>query len=134
VGACDFVAASKKYDALMVGNNGLLEMNGRAVFELCATEVPESIRRTAQLNAIALDDIDRFVVHQGSKYIVDTIAARIGAKSRTPFDAGDYGNTVSSSVPIAFARTVMPEDDAVLISGFGVGLSIATTLLKRAGN
>lgn len=133
VGAADFVAASKKHEALRVRSDGLLEMNGRAVFELCATEVPESIRRTAQLNEVALDDVDRFVLHQGSKYIVDTIAARIGAKSRTPFDAADYGNTVSSSVPIAFARTVMPEDGTVMISGFGVGLSIATTLLKRAG-
>jgi 3-oxoacyl-[acyl-carrier-protein] synthase-3 len=130
-GAFDFVAASKKHDALAVRDNGMLYMNGRTVFDLCATEVPESIRRTATLNKVTLADIDRFVLHQGSKFIVDTIAARLNVQGRAPFDATDYGNTVSSSIPIAFARTVTPQDKVVMISGFGVGLSIASTVLKR---
>ncbi|MBN9007097.1 MAG: ketoacyl-ACP synthase III [Rhizobiales bacterium] len=130
----DFVTTGDKRDALIVRDNGLLHMNGRAVFEFCATAVPESIRRTAQSNGITLDDIDRFVLHHGSKFIVDTIAARLGINGRAAFDATDFGNTVSSSVPVAFARNVCADDNTVLISGFGVGLSIASAILRRAGH
>ncbi len=131
IGRFDFVAATGQRDALSVQADGLLHMNGRAVFDFSATAVPASIRRTAELNGIALAEIDRFVLHQGSRYIVGTIATRLGVRDRTPFDAANYGNTVSSSIPIALARAVAASDRSVLISGFGVGLNVASTLLRR---
>jgi 3-oxoacyl-[acyl-carrier-protein] synthase III len=131
LGRFDFVAATGHREALSVGPDDRLHMNGRAVFEFSATAVPASIRRTAELNGVALAEIDRFVLHQGSRFIVDTIATRLGVRDRAPFDAADCGNTVSSSIPIALARALAPADRIVLISGFGVGLNVASTLLRR---
>jgi 3-oxoacyl-[acyl-carrier-protein] synthase-3 len=131
LGRFDFVAETARRAALAVQPDGRLQMNGRAVFDFCATAVPASIRRTAEANGVPLDQVDRFVLHQGSRFIVDTIAARLGAADRTPFDAADYGNTVSSSIPIALARAVAAGDQAVILSGFGVGLNVASTLLRR---
>jgi 3-oxoacyl-[acyl-carrier-protein] synthase-3 len=131
IGRFDFFAATGQREALSVGPENRLHMNGRAVFDFSATAVPASIRRTAELNGVALAEIDRFVLHQGSRFIVDTIATRLGVRDRTPFDATDCGNTVSSSIPITLARSVAPTDRIVLISGFGVGLNVASALLRR---
>ena len=132
LGRSDFGSIGRGRRALEVSEAGNLAMNGRGVFDFSATSVPASIQRTAELNEIGLDEVDRFILHQGSRYIVDTIAKRLGVFDRAPFDAAEYGNTVSSSIPIALARAVDPSDRLVMISGFGVGLSWATTLLRRA--
>ena len=132
LGRSDFGSIGRSRRALELNEAGNLAMNGRGVFDFSATSIPASIQRTAELNEIGLAAVDRFILHQGSRYIVDTIAKRLGVLDRTPFDAAEYGNTVSSSIPIALARAVDPSDRLVMISGFGVGLSWATTLLRRA--
>jgi 3-oxoacyl-[acyl-carrier-protein] synthase-3 len=133
LGKFDFGTDATLSAALQVGDEGRLHMNGRAVFNFCALQVPESIKRTLGRNGVALDQVDRIVLHQGSKYIVDTIAGRLGVPEKTGFYAGDYGNTVSSSIPIILADEVQPTDRRVVICGFGVGLAWATTLLERLG-
>ncbi|EAK5890364.1 3-oxoacyl-[acyl-carrier-protein] synthase III C-terminal domain-containing protein [Campylobacter lari] len=46
-------------------------------------------------------NIDHFIFHQGSKYIVDTIRQRLKLdKNKALFGANFYGNTISSSIPI----------------------------------
>ena len=131
IGRFDFGSRGELRDTLCVREDGLLFMNGRAVFQFSAKEVPDSIRRTLALNGLTLDSIDRFVLHQGSKAIIDAVGKRLGIEDRTGFTAESFGNTVSSSVPIAFARDVKAEDRRVVVSGFGVGLSWATTVLER---
>jgi 3-oxoacyl-[acyl-carrier-protein] synthase-3 len=42
----------------------------------------------------------------------------------------DVGNTVSSSIPIALESVIDKKYKRILISGFGVGLSWATNILK----
>ena len=90
-----------------------------------------SIERCLQLNGIGMTDIDRVVLHQGSKFIVDTLAARIGAKEATGFFAADYGNTISSSIPLILEQNLEQSDRRVLLCGFGVGLCWATTVLEK---
>ena len=111
-----------------------LEMNGRTVFTFSATAVPPAIEKTLADNGLTIDDIDCVLLHQGSKFIVDTIAKRLGAEEKTGFHAGEYGNTVSSSIPILLARNVPDDANCVLLSGFGVGLSMGCTVLKRVNH
>jgi 3-oxoacyl-[acyl-carrier-protein] synthase III len=132
IGRCDFGTQGQQRENLMVGADGKLRMNGRGVYNFSATEVPASIQRTLAMNGLALADIDRFILHQGSRYLVETIAKRLGISDRTEICAQDYGNLVSSSVPVAFAECVKEADRRVLLSGFGVGLSWATTVVTRA--
>jgi 3-oxoacyl-[acyl-carrier-protein] synthase III len=132
IGRFDFGTAGEFADSLSVRPNGKLAMNGRSVFNFVATEVPQSIQRTLDRNALTMADIDRVVLHQGSRYIVDTLANRLGAREKVQFCCDQYGNTVSSSIPIILASKMAPSDRRVIISGFGVGLSWATTVLERA--
>jgi 3-oxoacyl-[acyl-carrier-protein] synthase-3 len=117
----------------IVCKDGMLFMNGRAIFNFAAKYIPTDIQRIAELNGLQVDDIARFIFHQGSKYIIDTIIQRAKLKAdRVAYDIYDYGNTVSSSIPIILEKE---EKDAVntniMLSGFGVGLSWASVLLKR---
>ena len=129
-----FGTAGKHRQALHVNDDRTLVMNGRTVFTFSATAVPPAITRTLAVNDVSLDDVDCFLLHQGSKYIVDTIAKRLGVTDRTAFHAGDYGNTVSSSLPILLADVVPDDAETILISGFGVGLSLGCTILRRVND
>lgn len=129
-----FGTAGKHHAALRVKDDRKLEMNGRTVFTFSATAIPPAIKRTLAENRLELEDVDCFLLHQGSKYIVDNIAKRLGVADRAAFHAGDYGNTVSSSLPILLAENVPQEANTILLSGFGVGLSLGCTILRRTND
>jgi 3-oxoacyl-[acyl-carrier-protein] synthase-3 len=90
--------------------------------------VPGSIERVLAANEVAKEEVDAFVLHPGSKYIVDTIHARLKLPP-VGFPA-PYGNTVSSSVPLMLSDMDPNTARIVVVSGFGVGLSWATTVLR----
>lgn len=115
--------------------DGKLVMNGRGVFNFAATYVPKDVRGLLERQNVDLSSVDLFIFHQGSRYIIDTIAKQLRLdRSRVPFDIYDYGNTVSSSIPLILEREMInPANKLVAISGFGVGLSWASTLLRRCG-
>jgi 3-oxoacyl-[acyl-carrier-protein] synthase-3 len=117
-------------------NDGRLFMNGRTVFNFAAKHVPNDVAKNLQKNSLVLADIDCFVFHQGSRYIVDTIANRLGVpQDKARFYAADYGNTVSSSIPIILAEEMKNKlNQSILLSGFGLGFSWASTILKRLEN
>lgn len=113
--------------------NGKLYMNGRAIFDFAARYVPRDISLLLLKNGLTIEEIDLFLFHQGSKYIVDTISKRLKInKTRSPFLASEYGNTVSSTIPVMLATFLAAEEiKNIVISGFGVGLSWASTILER---
>ena len=110
-----------------------LHMNGREIFNFAARTVPGDIQKVLELNNIEIEDIDRFLLHQGSKFIIDFLIKRIGLeKEKTPYAIKNYGNTVSSSIPIMLKECIGDNSiKNILISGFGVGLSWASGILTR---
>ena len=106
-------------------------MNGKRIARLASTVVPDSIRATLTANGLTLADVDEVLLHQGSRYIVETIGDTLGARDRTHFYAAEYGNLVSSSLPVVLAQNVGDEARRVVLCGFGVGLAWATTVLTR---
>lgn len=110
---------------------GKLSINGRAVFNFSATVVPGNIRAMLAANGLSVDEIDYFALHQGSRYIVETIRKRLGIpENKAPFVAADYGNTVCSSIPLILSA-VGAGPRRIAIAGFGVGLSWASSVLYR---
>lgn len=121
-------------------NDGTLFMNGRAVFNFTATEVPNNIKTTLAVNGLETKDIDYFFLHQGSKFIVETIANRLGVGlERVPFWSSRYGNTVSSSIPMMLSEVLNDSEYSpqqfgkLVLSGFGLGLSWASTVIQYKG-
>ena len=128
-----FGSDGSKKEGIIVKEDGLVKMNGRAVFTFTVRVIPNSIRRMLEKNEITLKNIDRFLLHQGSLHIVNTIADTLGVpREKCPFYSADYGNTVSSSVPMILAQEFNNQEMKVaVLAGFGVGLSWASTLIFR---
>lgn len=128
----DFGSKGAGYKNLI--NENALYMNGRAVFNFTAATVPISINKLLEKLALTKEEVDRWYLHQGSKYIVDTITTRLGLESeKVVFGMYDYGNTVSSSIPLLLSNDIenIQTGQKMGLSGFGVGLSWASTILKK---
>jgi len=126
-----FGTSGKDYKELICEDK--LYMNGRAVFNFSATTIPKHIKTLLEKNKLTDDSIDKYVLHQGSKYIVDTIRKRLEVdKIKVPFKMYEYGNTVSSSIPFILEKEIENCDNKrFVISGFGVGLSWGSGILER---
>ena len=109
-----------------------LKMNGRAVFNFAATFVPKQIENYLETNKVKKEDVDLYLLHQGSAFIVETIARKLGVdREKCPKDIRYTGNTVSSSIPLLLSKYIGRANlNKILLSGFGVGLSWATTVLE----
>lgn len=109
-----------------------LQMDGRAVFNFAATTIPKHIEAFLQEFNLSKDEVDKFLFHQGSKYIVDTLAKRLGLEPRKfDFLAQNYGNVVSSSLPLMLESLWEEKMDKILMCGFGTGGSYASSILTK---
>ncbi|EPD5574681.1 3-oxoacyl-[acyl-carrier-protein] synthase III C-terminal domain-containing protein [Vibrio parahaemolyticus] len=112
-----------------------LYMNGGEVFNFAIKTEPQAITDILELSGKTMDDIDYLFFHQANQYIISNIVRRIKApKDKAPSDIVSlYGNQSSASIPCAISHTlggtVSPVRD-VILSGFGVGLSWASSILS----
>lgn len=132
VGKFNFGTYGKSFESLILRNNQL-EMKGRNIFNFVAKKVPEDINSLLRKNELKIEDVDIFIFHQASKYLIDTLIKRMNLdKNKVPFDIKSYGNTVSSSIPIVLKKFINAKAiEKIIISGFGVGLSWSSTVLTK---
>jgi 3-oxoacyl-[acyl-carrier-protein] synthase-3 len=109
-------------------------MNGRAILNFLLTRVPRSVESCLAKNGIDRNEIDFFVFHQASRYLLETLRDRMGLiPDRVPINLSQTGNTVSSTIPLVLESLLKQgrfSSANVLISGFGVGLSWASNLIR----
>lgn len=129
---------TKKIQADFSGNQRTLEdiqMNGFAVWKFISRTVPEQIATLLKRNNLYVDDIDMFGFHQASKLTLDSLIKVLKIQSEKVYMNLDrVGNTVSASIPIALKDAeingYLKKGDLVLLSGFGVGLSWGSLIMK----
>lgn len=108
-----------------------LFMNGRAIFNFMMSRIPNDILKCLSLNELAMEDIDKFVFHQANLFMLESLMKKLKIDEHKMVIAmRDIGNTVSSSIPIALESIIDKKYGRILISGFGVGLSWGTNILK----
>jgi len=112
-----------------------IHMNGFSVWHFISKVVPLQINRLLERNSIAISDVDLFVFHQASKLTLDSLVKVLGIpKNKMFINLDRVGNCVSASIPIALkdAETEgrLKKGDLVLLSGFGVGLSWGTAVIR----
>jgi len=156
IGKCDFGINSTGYDALIINSghaskpiasynkitpsldlpyeNYRLEMKGRKIFNYVMQEVPQSISKTLKLNKLKIEDIDYFALHQGSEYMLNNLIKYLQIDNNKVLkNLQNVGNTVSSSIPILLSDLLKKNNQFegfILISGFGVGFSWGSSILK----
>jgi 3-oxoacyl-[acyl-carrier-protein] synthase III len=117
------------------GKSNFLFMDGREIFKFSITIVPQSVNEILFRNNLSTKHIKYFVFHQANKYMLQEIQKKLNIEnSQMVIDMEDYGNTVSSTIPIAYknlcSKNKLTKDDLVIFSGFGVGLSWGTILYR----
>jgi 3-oxoacyl-[acyl-carrier-protein] synthase-3 len=113
-----------------------LFMDGPSIFSFTLRVVPKMLKALFAKTNLNIDDIDMFIFHQANKFMLDNLRRQ----SKIPeekfiIDMEDFGNTVSSTIPIALANAknkgVLKNNQTVMLVGFGVGLSWAACLMKN---
>lgn len=110
-----------------------VEMNGKQVFKHMVRYAADSAVSALQRAGLALDDVSAVLAHQANQRILDTVADRLGADPALFTSVIEHtGNTSAASVPLALEHAVatgqVQPGDAIVLMGFGGGLSWATTV------
>ena len=127
----NFFSDTSEYDSINKFNNKLF-MNGRSVMKFAENYVVKEIQNLLKKNKLKIDDIDKFYLHQGSKHIIKTLTKQLNLdEKKVPISIKNIGNTVSSSIPILLEKSTFRKNKNSILCGFGVGLSIATCLIKK---
>ena len=116
-------------------NSKNIYMNGAKVALFAIKRVPESISEILKKTNNKINNVDKFIFHQASKYVLDKIYRILKINKKKVFENyKNFGNTTSSSIPIALklasSKKLLKNNDKLILCGFGVGLSWATVLLK----
>ena len=130
------------YDKLIIYNSGIkkdegkssyIYMDGREIFKFSTRVVPNSVNQLLERNNLNKSDIKYFIFHQANKYMLNEIKNRLElTDEQMVIDMENYGNTVSSTIPIAYKNLLqngkLQQGDKIVFCGFGVGLSWASCL------
>lgn len=110
-------------------------MVGREVFKFATRVVDESIRQTASMAGINVDDLTLIIPHQANQRIIDYVARKLEVdSSRFMTNLEHYGNTSAASIPIALCEALEQErikqNDYIALVGFGGGLTWAAMIIQ----
>ena len=113
-------------------------MDGSKTFEFSITTVPAHLRGFMEHEGVTPDDVNALVLHQANRQIVENVTANAGFPPEKAFSEtfSNYGNLACASVPAALCDmfgAAGKAGDLVLMSGFGVGLSWASCLMRGEG-
>ena len=121
--------------ALVKRQDAPLFMDGRKIFNFVLREGTLTIKKCLEANSLSIEDVDKYLFHQASLYMIKNLAYRLGLPpEKVPFTSQEYGNTVSSSIPILLQDAFPPPYSCkcIFLGGFGVGLSGAAMPIFRA--
>jgi len=78
------------------------EMNGRAVFKLAVSRMPQAVRELCAKQHLAVGDIDLLIAHQANLRISEGVQKALGLPDERVYNnIQKYGNTTAATIPIA---------------------------------
>jgi 3-oxoacyl-[acyl-carrier-protein] synthase-3 len=110
-------------------------MDGRAVFKLAVTRMPEVTREVLGRCGYTTEDLDLLIMHQANLRINEASQKALGLPNeKVHNNIQKYGNTTSGTLPIAFheARELgkAPEGALVAFTALGAGLHWGSVLMR----
>ncbi len=114
---------------------GPLRMQGKEVFRRAVRIMIESSRRAMDRAGVTADEIALMVPHQANVRIIESANKKLGIPmERTAMVLEHTGNTSAASIPLALADAAdagrLAPGDAVLLTGFGAGMSWGSAVLR----
>nr|WCH58118.1 beta-ketoacyl-acyl carrier protein synthase III [Cystoclonium purpureum f. stellatum] len=112
-----------------------IKMNGKEVYKFAVSQVPISILTCLNSLNILPEDIDWLLLHQANERILHAVANRLSINlNKIISNLSKYGNTSAASIPLALDEALnnkqIKQNDIIVISGFGAGLTWGTVVIK----
>lgn len=114
-----------------------MEMDGLEVFRYSAQYVPKNIQQLFTFSGQQIDSLDALVCHQANRLINESIRKALKCpEDKCLYSLDLFGNTSSASIPATLvARLPGNRNDLkLLVSGFGVGFSIASGIITLSSS
>ena len=136
------------YDNLIVRNGGgrnrinkedeagnCLYMNVQNIFTFTVEKIPVLVKEILEKNNLTENDVDYYIFHQANAHILRRQREILDIpEEKFYINLEKYGNTVSSTIPIALKDALetgkVKRGQKVMLIGFGVGLSWGATIVE----
>nr|WP_295972556.1 beta-ketoacyl-ACP synthase III [uncultured Bacillus sp.] len=110
-------------------------MNGREVFKFAVRQMAESCVNVLEKAGLQKEDVDFLIPHQANIRIMEASRQRLDLpEDKMSRTIKKYGNTSSSSIPIAMVEEYeagkIKDDDLIVMVGFGGGLTWGAIALR----
>lgn len=130
-----FDVEMRRLEGLLHDGETVQAMDSMDIFSFAITKVPKALKKLCGQYDIDINNIDRLILHQANKLIVDTIAKRIKTPAeKVVIGLRNFGNTTSASIPLAMVSECAQQlrNDKVrnLVCGFGTGLAWAAAYFE----
>jgi 3-oxoacyl-[acyl-carrier-protein] synthase-3 len=115
-------------------SHGRMHMNGLEIARFSLKRVPELLEQVLNKNNLQFSDVDLFVFHQASEFILNALKRKCKIPDNKFYTYyQEVGNTVSCSIPIALYHAdkegKLKRGDKVVLLGFGVGFAWGGTVI-----
>ncbi len=135
VPACGFAQRPYVTDRDYQEGRHIPEMNGRQVFKLAVTRMPEVVREVCAASGLRVQDIDLLIAHQANLRINEMVQRALELPDEKIFNnIQRYGNTTAATIPIALdeARKAgrVKDNDLVCFVGLGAGFHWGAALMR----
>lgn len=116
------------------GKKHYIYMNGREVFKFAVRVMGTATEKVLEKAGLTKENIDIFVPHQANIRIIQSAMQRLELPpEKVVINVDKYANTSAASIPLALVEAAeegrMKEGDAVLMVGFGGGLTWGASVL-----
>jgi 3-oxoacyl-[acyl-carrier-protein] synthase-3 len=110
-------------------------VEGRQVFRLATTAMPQIVRETLAKHGVGVPDISLLLMHQANLRINEAVQKNLGLPDDKVFNnIQRYGNTTAATLPLVFheAKSLgkIREGDLVCFTALGAGLHWGAGLLR----
>jgi 3-oxoacyl-[acyl-carrier-protein] synthase-3 len=120
----------------MFASNGTVPVvEGRQVFRLATTMMPEIVREVLGRHGFSVDDLDLLLMHQANLRINEAVQKHLGLPDEKVFNnIQRYGNTTAATLPLVFHEAKqagsVQSGSLVCFTALGAGLHWGAGLVR----
>jgi 3-oxoacyl-[acyl-carrier-protein] synthase-3 len=112
-----------------------MAMEGLDIFHFASREVGPNVSQLLDFAETKADAVDHFVFHQANRLLNETIRKKLRIPAeKVPYSLQNYGNTSCATIPVTLvdqlSDSLQNQQQKIVLSGFGVGLSWASALIE----
>jgi 3-oxoacyl-[acyl-carrier-protein] synthase III len=123
-------------EAMVREGRHIPEMDGRQVFRMAVTKMPEVVHEILREHGHTIGDVSLLIAHQANLRINEAVQKSLGLPDERVYNnIQKYGNTTAATIPIAYDECRragrIKKGDLVCFVGLGAGFHWGAALLRE---